>query len=61
MRTISTLSFLFVIISVFATSAFLYLNQDYNVSALLTIASVIALAAWIKNTGVLEDKKQAQA
>ena len=61
MRTISTLSFLFVIVSVFATSAFLYLNQNYNVSALLTIASVVALATWIKNTGVLEDKKASQA
>ena len=61
MRTISTLSFLFVIVSVFATSAFLYMNQNYNVSALLTIASVVALAAWIKNTGILEDKKQAHS
>jgi hypothetical protein len=61
MKTISTLSLLFAIITVFATSAFLYLNQNYNVSALLTIASVISLAAWIKNTGILEDKKQAHA
>ena len=61
MRTISTLSFLFVIVSVFATSAFLYLNQNYNVSALLTIASVVALAAWIRSTGVLEDKKEARS
>ena len=61
MRTISTLSFLFVIVSVFATSAFLYLNQNYNVSALLTIASVVALAAWIRNTGILEDKTQAHS
>ncbi len=61
MRTISTLSFLFVIVSVFATSAFLYLNQNYNVSALLTIASVVALAAWIRNTGILDDKNQAHS
>ena len=61
MRTISTLSFLFVIASVFATAAFLFLNQDYNVSALLTIVSVVALAAWIRNTGILEDKKQAHS
>ncbi len=61
MRTISTLSFLFVIVSVFATAAFLYLNESYNVSALLTIASVVALGTWIRSTGVLEDKVSAKA
>lgn len=61
MKTIFTLASLIIILSVSVTSAALYLNQHYNISALLTIAWVVSLAAWIKTNGLLEDKKVATA
>lgn len=57
MKTISTLVYLLVIVSVCATSAVLYLHQEYNISALLTIAWIVSLTVWIKANGILEDKK----
>jgi hypothetical protein len=57
MKTISTLVYLLVIVSICATSAVLYLRQDYNISALLTITWIISLTVWIKANGFLEDKK----
>jgi hypothetical protein len=61
MKTIFTLVSLIIIISISATSAALYLNQHYNISALLTITWIVSLAAWIKANGLLEDKKTSAA
>lgn len=61
MKTIITLVSLIVILSVSATSAALYLNQHYNISALLTITWIVSLAAWIKANGLLENKKAVSA
>ena len=58
MKTISTLVYLLVIVSICATSAVLYLHQEYNISALLTITWIISLTVWIKANGLLEDKKE---
>ncbi|MEO6960608.1 MAG: hypothetical protein ABIY90_01500 [Puia sp.] len=58
MKTISTLVYLLVIVSICATSAVLYLNQEYNFSALLTITWIISLTVWIKANGLLEEKKE---
>jgi hypothetical membrane protein len=57
MKTISTLVYLLVIVSICAASAVLYLRQNYNISALLTITWIISLTVWIKANGFLEDKK----
>jgi hypothetical protein len=57
MKTISTLVYLLVIVSICAASAVLYLRQSYNISALLTITWIISLTVWIKANGFLEDKK----
>jgi Na+/proline symporter len=57
MKTIITIATLIVIVSVSVFSAHLYLNQHYNISALLTVTWIISLAAWIKANGLLEDKK----
>jgi hypothetical protein len=57
MKTISTLVYLLVIVSICASSAVLYLRQEYNISALLTISWIISLTIWIKANGLLEDKK----
>ncbi|MDP4130986.1 MAG: hypothetical protein Q8918_14680 [Bacteroidota bacterium] len=61
MKTISTLVYLLVIISICAASAVLYLRQHYNISALLTITWIISLTMWIKANGLLEDKKAERA
>jgi hypothetical protein len=61
MKTIFTLVSLIIIISISATSAALYLNQHYNISALLTITWIVSLAAWIKTNGLLDDKKTSAA
>jgi hypothetical membrane protein len=57
MKTISTLAYLLVIASICAASAVLYLHQEYNISALLTITWIVSLTVWIKANGFLEDKK----
>lgn len=57
MKTISTLVSLLLIVSVCAASAVLYLHQEYNISALLTIVWIVSLTVWIKANGFLEDKK----
>jgi hypothetical protein len=44
-------------VSICAASAVLYLRQNYNISALLTITWIISLTVWIKANGFLEDKK----
>jgi hypothetical protein len=47
MKAISTFVSLFLIISTCATSAVLYLNENYNISAALTIVWIVALTLWI--------------
>lgn len=47
MKSISTFVSLFLIITTCATSAVLYLNENYNISAALTIVWIVALTLWI--------------
>jgi uncharacterized membrane protein YkvI len=61
MKTISTLVYLLVIVSICAASAVLYLHQSYNISALLTVVWIISLTLWIKANGILEDKQSEAA
>jgi len=61
MKTISTLVCLLVIISICAISAMLYLRQEYNISALLTITWIGLVIVLIKTSGFLEDKKSEAA
>jgi len=56
MKTISTLLTLAIIITICASSAYLYLNQSYNSSAVLTMVWVVASAVWIKANGFFADK-----
>jgi hypothetical protein len=57
MKTISTLIYLLAIIAICAASAILYLRQEYNLSALLTLGWIISLTVWIKAHGMLEEKE----
>jgi hypothetical protein len=52
MKAISTFVSLFLIVSIAATSAVLYLNENYNISAVLCIIWIVSLTLWIKNTGM---------
>ena len=61
MKTISTLVYLLVIVSTCAASAVLYLREDYNVSALLTITWIASLILWVKTNSFLEDKESETA
>ncbi len=56
MKTISTLISLAAIIAICSLSAILYLNEAYNLSALLNLVWVIGSASWIKSNGFLHDK-----
>jgi hypothetical protein len=47
MKTISTFVTLFLIITTCATSAVLYLNENYDISAALTIVWIVSLTLWI--------------
>ncbi len=47
MKSISTLVTLLLIITTCATSAILYLNENYNISAALTIVWIVSLTLWI--------------
>ncbi len=47
MKAISTLVTLFLIITTCATSAVLYLNENYNISAALCIVWIVSLTLWI--------------
>ena len=47
MKAISTFTTLFLIIITCATSAVLYLNENYNLSAILTIVWIVSLTLWI--------------
>ena len=52
MKAISTFVSLFLIVSIAATSAVLYLNENYNISAVLCIVWIVSLTLWIKTTGM---------
>ena len=53
MKAISTLVTLLLIITTCATSAVLYLNENYNISAALSIVWIVSLTMWIgKSTGL---------
>ena len=55
MKAISTLVTLFLIITTCATSAVLYLNENYNISAALSIVWIVSLTMWIgKSTGLTD-------
>jgi hypothetical protein len=47
MKAISTFVTLFLIITTCATSAVLYLNENYNISAALSIVWIVSLTLWI--------------
>jgi hypothetical protein len=47
MKAISTLVTLLLIITTCATSAVLYLNENYNISAALCIVWIVSLTLWI--------------
>jgi hypothetical protein len=47
MKAISTFVTLFLIITTCATSAVLYLNENYDISAALTIVWIVSLTLWI--------------
>jgi hypothetical protein len=49
MKAISTFVSLFLIITTCATSAILYLNENYNISAALCIVWIISLTLWIRS------------
>jgi hypothetical protein len=55
MKAISTLVTLFLIITTCATSAVLYLNENYNISAALCIVWILSLTIWIGKTMGLVD------
>lgn len=55
MKTVSTFVSLLLIITTCATSAVLYLNENYDISAALTIVWIIGLTVWIgKAMGILD-------
>ena len=55
MKAISTFVTLFLIITTCATSAVLYLNENYNISAALSIVWIVSLTLWIgKAMGLTE-------
>lgn len=47
MKAISTFVTLFLIVTTCATSAVLYLNENYNISAALSIVWIVSLTLWI--------------
>ncbi len=53
MKTISTLISLFLIITTATTSAVLYLNENFNLSAFLCIIWIVSLTLWIKSASGL--------
>ena len=58
MKAISTFVSLFLIITTCATSAVLYLNENYNLSAILCIVWIISLTLWIRSAAVLMLKER---
>jgi hypothetical protein len=54
MKAISTFVSLLLIITTAATSAVLYLNENYNLSAVLCIVWIVSLTLWIKSAASLQ-------
>ena len=54
MKAISTFVSLFLIITTAATSAVLYLNENYNLSAGLCIIWIVSITLWIKSASGLQ-------
>jgi hypothetical protein len=54
MKAISTLISLFLIIVTAATSAVLYLNESFNLSAALCIVWIVSLTLWIKSASGIQ-------
>jgi hypothetical protein len=55
MKAISTFVTFFLIVTTCATSAVLYLNENYNLSAVLCIVWIVSLTLWIaKSSGILD-------
>jgi hypothetical protein len=52
MKAISTFVTLFLIVTTCATSAVLYLNENYNISAALCIVWIVSLTLWIRSTAM---------
>lgn len=59
MKAISTFVTLFFIVTTAATSAVLYLNENFVLSAALCIVWIVSLTLWIKSAGMnaLNDNK----
>jgi hypothetical protein len=53
MKAISTFVSLFLIVTTCATSAVLYLNENYNLSAILCIVWIISLTLWIRSAAMI--------
>jgi hypothetical protein len=53
MKAISTFVSLLLIVTTFATSAVLYLNENYNLSAALFIIWIVSLTFWIRSAGMI--------
>jgi hypothetical protein len=60
MKAISTFVSLFLIITTAVASAVLYLNENFNLSAICTIVWIVSLTLWIKSAGVLDNKQVTQ-
>ena len=62
MKTIFTLAALLIIVATAVGSAFLYLNENYIISAALFVICFFSLSLWIKSTGahVVNSEKHAQ-
>ena len=58
MKAISTFVSLFLIITTCATSAVLYLNENYNLSAILCIVWIISLTLWIRSAAMIMLKER---
>ncbi len=60
MKAISTFATLLLIVTTAATSAVLYLSENYNISAVLCIVWIVSLTLWIKSAGLqsLQSKPQ---
>jgi hypothetical protein len=53
MKAISTFVSLFLIVTTCATSAVLYLNENYDLSAILCIVWIISLTLWIRSAAMI--------
>ena len=52
MKAISTLVALLLIVTTASTSAVLYLNENYNLSAILSIVWIVSLTLWIRSASM---------